>query len=106
MNLQLLQEELAKFQGLSHVHGYFPENVEPPYVAFKATEDNPVFSDGRKVYADESVEFIFVTAEKRDYCLECQLDDMFYKHGVAIKKSMEFDADQKIHTVTYNFTVD
>ncbi len=105
MNLQLLTEELGKFENLSYVYGSFPDNTEPPYVAYYTTEDNPIFSDGRKVYAEESVELILVT-QKRDLCLECQLDDMFYKHGVAIKKSMEFDADQKIHTVTYNFTVD
>lgn len=105
MNLQLLTEELGKFENLSYVYGSFPDNTDPPYVTYNSIEAQPICADGVCLFTVEQVELSLVTT-KRDMCLENQIENMFFKHGVTFDIRMEFDEDQKIHTVTYTFAVD
>ena len=41
----------------------------------------------------------------RDLAAERYIEKMFRKYGVQYAKTYEVDPEQKIHTVTYTFTV-
>lgn len=105
MILQELNRMLDGIQGVGHVYGNFPENQEVPYIAYQATEDNPIYSDGRIIYSESSVSMNLVT-RFRDLSAESYIDSMLIRCGVQYSKNYEVDAEQKTHTVTYNFTIE
>lgn len=104
MTLQDLKIILDGLETVGHCYGYFPENQEVPYIAYNSTEENPIYSDGQIVYSEESVTMILVT-RYRDLSAESYIEKMLRKYGVQYAKTFEVDPEQKIHTVTYNFTV-
>lgn len=105
MTLEELTSLLYNFDTVSYAYGSFPDNVKPPYISYRSTEDNPIFADGIKVYSEEQVTLDLITC-KRDLCLECKLDKLFGNNNVAIKKSFDFNEEQQIHIVTYEFTAE
>lgn len=104
MTLQDLKIILDGLETVGHCYGYFPENQEVPYIAYNSTEENQIYSDGQIVYSEESVTMILVT-RYRDLSAEAYIEKMFRKYSVQYAKTFEVDPEQKIHTVTYNFTV-
>ena len=104
MTLQDLKIILDGIENVGHCYGYFPENQEVPYIAYYATEANPIYSDGQIIYSEDSVTMMLVT-RYRDLAAESYIEKMFRKYGVQYAKNLEVDPEQKIHTVTYNFTV-
>ncbi len=104
MTLQDLRCILDGIENVGHCYGYFPDNQEVPYIAYNSTNDNPIFSDGGIIYNEESVTMILVT-RYRDLAAESYIERMFRKYGVQYAKTFGVDPDQKIHTVTYQFTV-
>lgn len=105
MTLQTLTKLLQEFDTISFAYGQFPDSVEPPYISYRAEEENAIYGDGIKVYADEIVIMDVVTA-KRDLRLEARLDALFENSDTQTKKSYEFDEEQKIHIVTYEFSAE
>lgn len=104
MTLQDLKIILDGIENVGHCYGYFPENQEVPYIAYNSTEEHPIFSDGQIVYCEESVTMILVT-RYRDLAAENYIDRMFRQYSVQFAKTFDVDAEQKIHTTTYQFTV-
>lgn len=104
MTLQDLKIILDGIENVGHCYGYFPENQEVPYIAYYATEANPIYSDGQIIYSEDSVTMMLVT-RYRDLSAESYIEKMFRKYGVQHSKTFEVDPEQKIHTVTYQFTV-
>ena len=105
MTLQELKRELDRLQGVGHVYGYFTENQEVPYIAYNATQENPIYCDGRIIYSESSVTLILVT-RLRDLSAENYIDGMLTACRTPFNKSYEVDGEQKIHTVTYTFTTE
>ena len=89
---------------IAHCYGYFPENQEAPYIAYNATVENQIFSDGKTVYSESSVTLILVT-RYRDINTESSLEELLQSNGVQYAKTYDVDGEQKIHTTTYEFTV-
>ena len=104
MTLHDLKCILDGIENVGHVYGNFPENQEVPYIAYYATAENPIFSDGKIVYSETSVTMILVT-RYRDLAAEHYIDRMLSQYSVQYAKSYEIDGEQKIHTVTYTFTM-
>ena len=104
MTLQELRCILDGIENVGHCYGYFPENQEVPYIAYNSTQENPIYSDGIRIFDEESVTMSLVT-RYRDLSAESYIDRMLTKHGVQFAKSFEVDPEQKIHTTTYQFTV-
>jgi hypothetical protein len=104
MTLQDLKIILDGIENVGHCYGYFPENQEVPYIAYNATGENQIYSDGVIVYKDENVTMLLVT-RYRDLSAEAYIDRMLRKYGVQYSKDYEIDGEQKTHTVTYQFTV-
>ena len=104
MTLQDLKIILDGIENVGHCYGFFPENQEFPYIAYYATESNPIYSDGHIIYSEDSVTMMLVT-RYRDLAAESYIEKMFRKYGVQYAKTYEVDPEQKIHTATYNFTV-
>jgi hypothetical protein len=104
MTLQDLRRILDGIENVGHCYGYFPENQEVPYIAYYATEANPIYSDGQIIYSEDSVTMNLVT-RYRDLAAESYIDRMLRECGVQYAKTYEIDSEQKMHTVTYQFTV-
>lgn len=104
MTLQELNAILDNIPDVGHVYGYFPENQEVPYIAYTATQENPIFSDGRIIYSESSVTLNLVT-RYRDLSAECYIDRLLCSWGIQYAKRYDIDGEQKTHTVTYEFTV-
>lgn len=104
MTLQELKTALDGIENVARIYGYFPENQEAPYIAYYSTNDNHIYADGQIVYNEETVTMIFVS-RYRDIETECYIDTVLMNNGVQFSKDYELDPDQKIHTVTYTFTV-
>lgn len=104
MTLQDLTQELNRIPNVGHVYGNFPENQEVPYITYSATQDNPIYSDGRIVYSESSIELKLVT-RYRDLSAESYIDRMLESCHTPYNKSYEVDGEQKIHTSTYTFTL-
>ena len=104
MTLQDLRRILDGIENVGHCYGYFPENQEVPYIAYYATEANPIYSDGQIIYSDDSVTMMLVT-RYRDLSAENYIDRMLTQYRVQYSKTYDVDPEQKIHTVTYTFTV-
>lgn len=104
MTLQDLRRILDGIENVGHCYGYFPENQEVPYIAYYATEANPIYSDGQIIYSEDSVTMNLVT-RYRDLAAESYIDRMLRECGVQYAKTYEIDGEQKTHTVTYQFTV-
>lgn len=104
MTLNSLQKILDGVKGVAHCYGYFPDNQDPPYICYYSTNSNPIFSDGIIIYNEESIIMKLVT-QYRDLAAECYIDRMLTESGVQYKKNYEADAEQKIHSVEYQFTV-
>ena len=104
MTLQDLKIILDGIENVGHCYGYFPDNQEVPYIAYNSTNDNPIYSDGKIVYNEESVTLNLVT-RYRDLSAEAYIEMMFRRFGVQYAKTCEVDPEQKIHTATYQFTV-
>lgn len=105
MTLQKLTNLLSLFDTLSYAYGDLPENVEPPYISYHAEEENAIFADGKKVYADEVIILNLIT-KKRDLRLEAEIDAMFCRTETQATKQYQFDSNQNIHIVTYSFTAE
>ena len=69
MTLQDFNTALDRIPNVGHVYGYFPDNQEVPYIAYNATQANPIFSDGKVIYSEESITLILVT-RRRDLSAE------------------------------------
>lgn len=104
MTLQDLRRILDGIENVGHCYGYFPENQEVPYIAYYATEANPIYSDGQIIYSEDSVTMMLVT-RYRDLSAENYIDRMLTQYRVQYSKTYDVDPEQKIHTVTYTFTV-
>lgn len=104
MTLHDLKTILDGIENVARIYGYFPDNQEVPYIAYYSTNDNQIYADGQIVYNEESVTMIFVT-RYRDLETESYIDGMLTQNGVQFSKDYDLDPDQKIHTVTYTFTV-
>lgn len=104
MTLQDLNRILDGIKGVGHCYGFFPENQEVPYIAYSSTNDNPIYSDGVRIFNEESVTLNLVT-RYRDIAAEDYIGRMFRQCGVQFSKTFEVDPEQKIHTATYQFTV-
>ena len=104
MTLQDLNRILDGIDNVGHCYGYFPENQEVPYIAYYATGENQIYSDGLIVYSDDSVTMNLVT-RYRDLAAESYIARMLRECGVQYAKTYEIDSEQKMHTVTYQFTV-
>ena len=91
-------------KGVAHCYGYFPDKQEVPYICYYSTNSNPIFCDGIIVFNEESITMKLVT-QYRDLAAECYIDRRLTEFGIQYKKNYEADADQKIHTVEYLFTV-
>mgnify|MGYP006958169063 FL=1 len=61
MTLQDLKIILDGIENVGHCYGYFPENQEVPDIAYYATEENPIYSDGQIIYSEDSVTMMLVT---------------------------------------------
>ena len=103
MTLQDLKTALDGIENVARIYGYFPENQEAPYIAYYSTNDNQIFADGQLVYSEETVTMLFVSRH-RDLETESYIDGMLTQNGVQFSKEYDLDPEQKIHTVTYNFT--
>lgn len=105
MTLQDLKQALDRVPNVGHVYGNFPENQEVPYIAYTATEENPIYSDGKIIYSESSIELNLVT-RYRDLSAENYIDRLLTACHTQYSKTYEVDGEQKIHTTTYTFTVD
>lgn len=105
MTLQDFNTALDRIPNVGHVYGYFPDNQEVPYIAYNATQANPIFSDGKVIYSEESITLILVT-RRRDLSAEDYIDRLLTCCRIQFNKAYQVDGEQKTHTVTYTFTLD
>ena len=105
MTLQDLKQALDRVPNVGHVYGNFPENQEVPYIAYTATEENPIYSDGRIIYSESSIELNLVT-RYRDLGAEDYIDRLLTACHTQYNKTYAVDGEQKIHTTTYTFTTE
>lgn len=102
MTLQEFNAIIDSVPNVGHVYGNFPENQEVPYIAYTATQENPIYSDGKIIYSESSIVLNLVT-RYRDLSAECYIDQLLCKSGIQFAKRYDIDAEQKTHTATYEF---
>lgn len=99
-----LNEMSRKFCNIGFCYGNFPDNQNPPYIAYQTTESNNIVADGRVIYSEEIVEMQLMT-KQRDLALEKIVEAMLSREETTYAKSNEMMAEQKICIVTYRFSV-
>lgn len=89
------------------VYGYFPEEKNPPYIAYQAETAQSINADGIVVLLIANVKLTLVTA-RRDTATEKQIADLLTENDVDFgEPDYEFDETQKIHKTSFYFqTID
>ena len=105
MNLLELKKALDQIPNVGHVYGSFKENQEVPYITYEATEENPIFCDGKIIYSESTITMNLVTRQ-RDCCAESFIENLLDAFRTQYNKTYAFDNEQKTHTVTYTFTIE
>ena len=89
------------------IHEYNIETndlIDLPYVVYIATDGNAFEADGINYFKTLSVGLAIID-ETMNFALQRKIEEVFSAHYVSFDKTINFDDDARLYTITYNFEV-
>lgn len=104
MTLAELKIEIAKL-GIPFSYGYFEGEQPPKYIVYQESLRNVIWADGVPVYSEPWI-VLYLISKNRDLVAESAIYQMLMGNKVPFDDpEYVFDEEQRLHIVTFNFSI-